>query len=68
MRERIRIPTLKIVLGLPIEHKGIPVDPKLYDGDVGNYEMAGFRMTSAVRDQRTALKSETTILLSLLSV
>jgi hypothetical protein len=36
---------LKVVLGLPIEHKAIPGDPKLYDGYVGNYQMDGFRMT-----------------------
>jgi CubicO group peptidase (beta-lactamase class C family) len=36
---------LKIVLGLPIEHEEIPVDPKLYDGYVGKYQMDSFRMT-----------------------
>jgi serine beta-lactamase-like protein LACTB, mitochondrial len=43
---------LKIVLGLPIEHKEISVDPKLYDGYVGNYQMDGFHMTIVRENDR----------------
>jgi serine beta-lactamase-like protein LACTB len=43
---------LKIVLGLPVEHTEIPVNPKLYDGYVGNYQMDGFRMTIVRENDR----------------
>ena len=36
---------LKIVLGLPVEHKEITVDPALYTGYRGRYKMDGFEMT-----------------------
>ena len=36
---------LKIVLGLPLERKEIPVDPKVYDGYIGSYKMDGFSIT-----------------------
>src|SRR5262249_50741246 len=44
---------LEIVLGLPAtDHKEINVDPKLYDGYTGTYQMNDFRMTFARDDDR----------------
>jgi len=44
---------LEIVLGLPSrDHKEISVDPKLYDGYIGSYQMNDFRMTFAREDHR----------------
>jgi serine beta-lactamase-like protein LACTB, mitochondrial len=42
---------LRIALGLPVrEHKEIVVDPKLYDGYLGTYQLSDFRMTIARED------------------
>ena len=59
---------LQIVLGLPVrEHKEIAVDPKLYDGYIGSYQLMHFSMTIArendrlfaqIRDQKTQLVPE----------
>jgi len=60
---------LRIVLGLPEpEHKEITVDPKLYDGYIGTYQVGDFSMTvsredgrllAQVRDQQIPLLPET---------
>jgi hypothetical protein len=40
-------------LGLPSrDHKEITVDPKLYDGYIGSYQMNDFRITFAREDDR----------------
>ena len=44
---------LEIVLGLPSrDRKEITVDPKLYDGYIGSYQMNDFRMTFVREDNR----------------
>jgi serine beta-lactamase-like protein LACTB, mitochondrial len=44
---------LRIVLGLPErEHKEITVDPKLYDGYIGTYQVGDFSMTVSREDGR----------------
>ncbi|MCU1337844.1 MAG: hypothetical protein JWO19_3425 [Bryobacterales bacterium] len=44
---------LEIVLGLPSRgHKEITVDPKLYDGYIGSYQMNDFRITFAREEDR----------------
>lgn len=44
---------LAIVLGLPPgHHRAINVDPKLYDGFIGTYEMDDFRVTFARENDR----------------
>lgn len=59
---------LRILLGLPEhEHKEIAVDPKVFDGYVGAWQLGDFKMTLAregdqlfaqIRDQRIPLASE----------
>ncbi len=44
---------LEIALGLPAgEHKQITVDPKLYDGYIGTYQLGDFSMTVSREDGR----------------
>jgi len=65
---RLAIQLLSIVLGLPEhEHKEIAVDPKVFDGYVGIWQLGDFKMTIAregdrlfaqVRDQKISLSPE----------
>jgi serine beta-lactamase-like protein LACTB, mitochondrial len=65
---RLAIRLLRIVLGLPEhEHKEIAVDPKVFDGYVGIWQLGDFKMTIAregdrlfaqVRDQKISLSPE----------
>lgn len=65
---RLTIQLLRIVLGLPEhEHKEIAVDPKVFDGYAGTWQLGDFRMTIAregvrlfaqVGDQKISLSPE----------
>jgi CubicO group peptidase (beta-lactamase class C family) len=65
---RLATQLLRIVLGLPEhEHKEIAVDPKVFDGYVGIWQLGDFKMTIAregdrlfaqVRDQNISLSPE----------
>ena len=65
---RLAIQLLRIVLGLPEhEHKEIAVDPTVFDGYVGIWQLGDFKMTIAregdhlfaqVRDQKISLSPE----------
>jgi CubicO group peptidase (beta-lactamase class C family) len=65
---RLAIQLLRIVLGLPEhEHKEIAVDPKVFDGYVGIWQLGDFKMTIAregerwsaqIRDQKYSLSPE----------
>ena len=65
---RLAIQLLRIVLGLPEhEHNEIAVDPKVFDGYVGIWQLGDFKMTIAregdrlfaqVRDQKISLSPE----------
>src|SRR5688572_4955139 len=65
---RLAIQLLRIVLGLPEhEHKEIAVDPKVFDGYVGIWQLGDFKMTIAregdrlfaqIRDQKMSLAPE----------
>ena len=65
---KLAIGLLRIVLGLPEhEHKEIAVDPKVFDGYVGIWQLGDFKMTIAregdrlsaqIRDQKYSLSPE----------